>query len=1444
MTRRRSFVNSVLGRPSRSYAKEAVSPWADEPSYPSGGLSLQQLDLHDLQMGAAPRRAGSLLNFGGPTRSSLASPPASDVGVSNPYRRRPRKASSDIGYQSTLPSYSIFHVDRRRPIIEDERETASEYSEVSEACQQIPPAVVNRQSLRAKPQSQPPPKPKVRHTHFADKVEYMDEVSRESSPLRKDSNSSSASSDTPSSAIMSPTTSVTVAGKPLDSERKMSPLGEGHRDGHNIANTTVPMKPIKEVRFEAPPTPPAAPAPNLAPVISDVSAAESHESSPRALPEPSVSQSSASIAPQAVSVPAPPADGFPKSPHHTTGSVDSHDNYYTPRSSLESTHSDSTNSDAATPIAQYAEMPLPVFQVQPPTPNASSETPERNGPDGYLAAHPAPRDHALQEDDFIEEESDTETEGDSDEEEGNRGIHEIRSFNTPSTYDVASMPTGPVRPPLPRKSSKRPAVKKADEPPTPPPKPKLNRNPSSSSTISRGGRVTGATITILNERPNSRSGGRPTLTRSASSKSDTTITRSKSSQSARKKERPPKLALHPRFDPSPPSSRPLSRASTVSHYSQNSDQTSTSRPKLGSEMSYGSSVSQASQRSVQSNGSIPGSQTSRGVNGKGGWAAASATPVVMYMPSGGNDGWAAFQPLPPRSRATPLPGSHKAYERTSPLVSAASPSVSAASSSVGGSAGDSVRGSAEISPSYNNYAGPLYVSNGIPHSASMPLPRELSPSDTPTASPMSAEFPINGRAIVSPSPIRLPQMTGPPEPPAPVQQQPVPPPVVDQESDSDSDSDDSMEKPSRSYVNTPPGSLPSERRNGTAVAHSISSPTFGGINRERRRSLPSTSSFTSTTSNRSARKSWMPPGPVPPVPPIPASIASTLSRPSAPPSVVSDGPDFSRPLSPMTRASLDRPSTLNPDVLTMLPEMSVEDSNTLYNFGKHHRKTTSEVGSVSRRSSFFGRNPRQPKASKALSDIGHHRTTSEVGFDTRAAKTEVPAGYARSDGGNSIIGRPFSPAHSLRRAEDGTIDLNGWDTVSNAADMTVMESHGRDQNVTNGYTSLVLPRGGSYKPEDPMKAADTLDPRILGMPTGAMAAITFTSSAYLKARKSKEAPTPQHLQQFLPSPVDFSSHLQPPTKVAKHQILLQVYAVAVDAVDLKACDSKGDADVGKWIPGRSFVGRAVTVGTDETEIYRGDMVMGLVDVRKSGALAEYMVVERRRVARVPPGTHLSLEQLAVLPSQGISAFRALQGCLTGVRSALIMDAHLGIPALFCQQMRRQGISVTAVIPGGDEHADAQTQAYENGARGCMTGLPSQVMNSLEEGLFDIVVDTRGGDKTYNAAVRVLAEGGLIISLAGPAPEHARSVQRKGVFKRMFSRSARPPRFEEIRPAGDGEAEVDLSGQDTRDVLEQQTVSMYRPAVGAIVPFEKGPDLFVYKPGTEEKLRANVVRIIN
>lgn len=144
---------------------------------------------------------------------------------------------------------------------------------------------------------------------------------------------------------------------------------------------------------------------------------------------------------------------------------------------------------------------------------------------------------------------------------------------------------------------------------------------------------------------------------------------------------------------------------------------------------------------------------------------------------------------------------------------------------------------------------------------------------------------------------------------------------------------------------------------------------------------------------------------------------------------------------------------------------------------------------------------------------------------------------------------------------------------------------------------------------------------------------------------------------------------------------------------------------------------------------------------KSGALAEFIVCDRRRIARAPYPTSLTLEQLALLPLQGIAAARTIRTLLVRHSRALIMGAHEGVPALVCQEMSRAGVNVTAVISGGEGVHDAQTACMQNGARGVLTGSPAGMMLALDEGGWDFVLDIHGGQRVYDAAKRLLKNGG-------------------------------------------------------------------------------------------------------
>ena len=87
-----------------------------------------------------------------------------------------------------------------------------------------------------------------------------------------------------------------------------------------------------------------------------------------------------------------------------------------------------------------------------------------------------------------------------------------------------------------------------------------------------------------------------------------------------------------------------------------------------------------------------------------------------------------------------------------------------------------------------------------------------------------------------------------------------------------------------------------------------------------------------------------------------------------------------------------------------------------------------------------------------------------------------------------------------------------------------------------------------------------------------------------------------------------------------------------------------------------------------------------------------------------------------------------------------MDAHTGVAALLCQEMSRGGVNVTALISGGDDHHEVQTACMSNGARGVLTGSPAAVMLGQDEGGWDFVLDTKGGQRVYDAAKRILKNG--------------------------------------------------------------------------------------------------------
>ncbi|PKI85741.1 hypothetical protein MVES_000250 [Malassezia vespertilionis] len=323
--------------------------------------------------------------------------------------------------------------------------------------------------------------------------------------------------------------------------------------------------------------------------------------------------------------------------------------------------------------------------------------------------------------------------------------------------------------------------------------------------------------------------------------------------------------------------------------------------------------------------------------------------------------------------------------------------------------------------------------------------------------------------------------------------------------------------------------------------------------------------------------------------------------------------------------------------------------------------------------------------------------------------------------------------------------------------------------------------------------------------------------------------------------ISLSSHTAPPRKISPTQVLVQVMAVAVDNVDRALLREKMQADpTHAFVPGRSFCGRVVECGWDVKRVRKGDIVFGLQDYRKCGALAEFMSIDQDLVAQAPSGP-LGIEQVAALPSTGVMVHQIVQNhCMVLRKGArvLILNAHDGIGLLAMQEASRLGLIVIAHVPA--HAADGISICEANGAREVVTGEALWAINLLHESSFNLIVDTVGGRHIYDACRRILAHHGQFVTCFGddqalPTPtyrSHLRSLRRS-----FFRKDRKGIGYEWIG--------ID-AGPDCRIALESIKVAAQRgaicPRIQSILPFEDAPRAFDHVPSDDPTAGVAVVRV--
>ncbi len=226
---------------------------------------------------------------------------------------------------------------------------------------------------------------------------------------------------------------------------------------------------------------------------------------------------------------------------------------------------------------------------------------------------------------------------------------------------------------------------------------------------------------------------------------------------------------------------------------------------------------------------------------------------------------------------------------------------------------------------------------------------------------------------------------------------------------------------------------------------------------------------------------------------------------------------------------------------------------------------------------------------------------------------------------------------------------------------------------------------------------------------------------------------------------------------APQEVLVQVHAAGVNPLDCKVRTGRMKAIFNYQMPlilGMDVSGVVAAIGSEVNNVSIGDKVYGIAEVSRSGAYAEYALLQQQKLALKPE--NLDYVQAASVPVGAMTAWQALfdHGQLSSGQTLLIHAASGSVGIFAVQLAKWKGAKVIATASkrnlqfvkdfGADEVIDYQTTKFED------------VVKNV-----DIVVDAVGGD-TRERSWGVLKPGGILVSLISSSPPSQETAAQMGV----------------------------------------------------------------------------------
>jgi NADPH:quinone reductase-like Zn-dependent oxidoreductase len=218
---------------------------------------------------------------------------------------------------------------------------------------------------------------------------------------------------------------------------------------------------------------------------------------------------------------------------------------------------------------------------------------------------------------------------------------------------------------------------------------------------------------------------------------------------------------------------------------------------------------------------------------------------------------------------------------------------------------------------------------------------------------------------------------------------------------------------------------------------------------------------------------------------------------------------------------------------------------------------------------------------------------------------------------------------------------------------------------------------------------------------------------------------------------------RPEPRAAINDVVVQVHASGYVATELEwpsTWTDRLDRSRTPSIPGHELAGVVTVLGYGTTGLSVGQRVVGLADWYRDGTLAEYVAVEARNLAPLPPDVDFTVG--ASLPISGLTAWQGLfdHGRLQSGQRVIAHGAAGAVGSMVTQLAREFGAYVIGTGRAGDRQPALDFGANE------FVDLANDTLEDI--GQVDLVFDLIGGDIGKRSA-RLVRAGGTLVSIVGP-----------------------------------------------------------------------------------------------